>query len=931
MRSGAAVLTRLIVALAVLGIAAPPVIAAPSAAAGSAGRDPSVDRRDDSRRAPRIIDVRAIAAGDVDRPAQQRAIDPTLGRPTAETPRTNEAPAASEAAEEPPPPPMATVVARDPIARAGWNGLAQTDADVADSSPINPSIAVGPDHVVQSASRQLRITDRQGGDVIEVEWADFFGLPTEVETFNRDPRVIYDALHGRWIALETSWDCQGFDPFLGFGYIDYAVSATSDPTGTWYGDWLGFADQVPWIPAAGTSTTMVSIVAQIGSIVGACPAGGASSTFGWEGFLFDWPSLMTGDTEPWVDSGLVMGQSLRPAIQTPATSPVLHFFGTGSPSSLSGNGNALYLRVSGSLASGTASFGTPIDLTASGTLHAYREANTVAPKQPGESINGGLPFANTEVVWQANRLVTTMSQQCLPNGTDPQHCIRVTELGTTNATPAVVQDFYLGEAGRDSYLSSVALAGDGALHVAWNRSSAAAGDYIGAVAAHQAPGDPVNQVGTTEVIVAGEATYTPSSGWGTYQALTADPQVPGAVWQAAPYAAADGHWATTVSTLRRDGSTYVPITPLRVLDTRNGTGLSGAFTSGQARTWFVAGVGAIPADAVAVTGNLTVTGQQTAGYVAVTPTLTNAPPTSTINFPLGDTRANNLVISLSSSGTLSAMFKGGTGKKAHILLDVTGYFVAGDDGATFTPLAPVRVLDSRSGVGLDGPFAMGVPKTLMIAGTGGIPDTATAITGNLTVTQQSKAGLLAVTKDPVVSPATSTLNFPAGDTRANGVFAPLDEDGALSIVYRAQAGATTHVLLDVTGYFVPGDAGLRFVPLLPGRVMDTRPGAVLSGLTGKFTADTPRVLGVAGHFGVPTGTTAVTGNLTVTSQNGGGFIAATPEPVVGGSTSTLNFPLADTRANGFVGMLADDSMALVFEGTTGRTTHLLLDLTGYFE
>ena len=82
-----------------------------------------------------------------------------------------------------------------------------------------------------------------------------------------------------------------------------------------------------------------------------------------------------------------------------------------------------------------------------------------------------------------------------------------------------------------------------------------------------------------------------------------------------------------------------------------------------------------------------------------------------------------------------------------------------------------------------------MPRTLTIAGTNGVPVTATAITGNLTVTQQSAVGYLAVTKDPTANPATSTLNFPVSDNRANGVFAPLDGSGALSIVYKAKAGA----------------------------------------------------------------------------------------------------------------------------------------------
>ena len=99
-----------------------------------------------------------------------------------------------------------------------------------------------------------------------------------------------------------------------------------------------------------------------------------------------------------------------------------------------------------------------------------------------------------------------------------------------------------------------------------------------------------------------------------------------------------------------------------------------------------------------------------------------------------------------------------------------------------------------------------------------------------------------MTKDPTANPATSTLNFPVSDNRANGVFAPLDGVGGAVDRVQGEAGAHTHVLLDVTGYFVPGTAGLRFVPLNPGRIMDTRPGAVLSGLTGVFPAHTARAL-----------------------------------------------------------------------------------------
>jgi len=86
-------------------------------------------------------------------------------------------------------------------------------------------------------------------------------------------------------------------------------------------------------------------------------------------------------------------------------------------------------------------------------------------------------------------------------------------------------------------------------------------------------------------------------------------------------------------------------------------------------------------------------------------------------------------------------------------------------------------------------------------GHGGISLAATAITGNLTITGQTAGGYGSITPNPVANPATSTINFPLGDTRANGVTVPLNVDGELAIVYKAGAGKKTHMIVDVTGYF----------------------------------------------------------------------------------------------------------------------------------
>ena len=122
------------------------------------------------------------------------------------------------------------------------------------------------------------------------------------------------------------------------------------------------------------------------------------------------------------------------------------------------------------------------------------------------------------------------------------------------------------------------------------------------------------------------------------------------------------------------GATYVPLAPARLLDTRSGNGLSSPFVSGTPRTFQVTGRGGVLSNAVAVTGILTVTGATSGGYVALGPVATATPSTSTLNFPVGDTRATGVTVTLGAGGTLSAVFRGGGGTTTALVFDVTGYF-----------------------------------------------------------------------------------------------------------------------------------------------------------------------------------------------------------------------------------------------------------------
>jgi len=380
--------------------------------------------------------------------------------------------------------------------------------------------------------------------------------------------------------------------------------------------------------------------------------------------------------------------------------------------------------------------------------------------------------------------------------------------------------------------------------------------------------------------------------------------------------------------------TYTALTPARILDTRDGTGgLSGPFSSHVARSFQVTGNGGVPGDATAVTGNLTVTQQTSLGFLFIGPVAMNNPTSSTLNFPVGDDRANAVTVALGAGGTLAVTYAAPSlGPTAHVIFDVTGYFSPATTGGTYQALTPARVLDTRYGTGgLSGPFSSHVARTFQVTGHGGVPGDATAVTGNLTVTQQTSIGFLFMGPIPMNNPTSSTLNFPKGDDRANAVTVALGSGGTLSVTFAAPVlGPTAHVIFDVTGYFTVGGTGAVYTPLTPARILDTRFGT--GGLTGPFGSHAARTFEVIGAGGVPADATAVTGNLTVTQQTSLGFLFIGPVSMNSPTSSTLNFPYGDDRANAVtVALGAGGSLSVTYAAPIlGPTAHAIFDVTGYF-
>lgn len=121
------------------------------------------------------------------------------------------------------------------------------------------------------------------------------------------------------------------------------------------------------------------------------------------------------------------------------------------------------------------------------------------------------------------------------------------------------------------------------------------------------------------------------------------------------------------------------------------------------------------------------------------------------------------------------------------------------------------------------------------------------------------------------------------------------------------------------------------------RYVDTRPGANnRGGLSAPFTnVDNTfdfTVTGVAGRDGnvVPTGATAIVGNVTAVAPSTAGLFKILPgeTPTATGS-STVNFNAGFTTANGFTVRLNDIGQVRAYYSGTGQAD-LLLDIAGYY-
>ena len=132
---------------------------------------------------------------------------------------------------------------------------------------------------------------------------------------------------------------------------------------------------------------------------------------------------------------------------------------------------------------------------------------------------------------------------------------------------------------------------------------------------------------------------------------------------------------------------------------------------------------------------------------------------------------------------------------------VTATF-APNPAVDFFTVEPCRALDSRQAAGPFGgtPLAAQQERLLTVGGVCGIPPAARAVSLNITATEATAVGHIRLYPGGAVRPGVSTLNFAAGQTRANNAIVQLGALGDLAL-FSGQATGSVHVVVDVNGYF----------------------------------------------------------------------------------------------------------------------------------
>lgn len=396
------------------------------------------------------------------------------------------------------------------------------------------------------------------------------------------------------------------------------------------------------------------------------------------------------------------------------------------------------------------------------------------------------------------------------------------------------------------------------------------------------------------------------------------------------------HLIADVSGYYTTNSQLVPVSPVRLLDTRDGTGGVNGARSGTVDVQ-VAGNAGIPlSEATAVIMNVTVTAPQGSGYLTVWPTGASRPNASNVNFTKGDTVPNLVIAKIGAGGKVSFY----SSSTAHVVMDVLGYV-----------RTPVMLTEALAPVDHDCLFSCIQETPAAVQGQMRYNSLRAPSSGSSPVWVEYNLGRqwgtlsTTLTYDDNVADAASVARFRILGDGNPLVDKQLRFGEALDVT--ADVRGVLRLRFEVTG--LPGQqasgltfadpqltvaAGAQFPPprdysaLVPARILDTRSGIGAAAAAVQPASSTK--LQVLGQGGVPAEQVgSVVLNMTVTEPAASGYLTVWPSGVARPLASNLNFTAGLTVPNLVIVPVGRDGMVQIYNGS-GGATHIIADVLGYF-
>lgn len=317
----------------------------------------------------------------------------------------------------------------------------------------------------------------------------------------------------------------------------------------------------------------------------------------------------------------------------------------------------------------------------------------------------------------------------------------------------------------------------------------------------------------------------------------------------------------------------------RVLDTRSGVGgFSTPMPRMGVRQVQVAGVGGVPAtDAIAVSITMTIVNPSSYGTVMAAPTAAGLTASSGyLGYEQGKPASATAIVQLSDTGSLSLEAV----SEEDLIIDIQGYFKPAADGTTggYTPVTPVRVADTRSGIGVS-TAKVGNGQTAQIPVSSNVTVSANAVFANVTVISPAAAGSFKAGNTPI--------SFEKATT-AVGTTLPI-VNGKLQIT--VVSGGPVDLAIDLEGYFTPSGTATTFTPSSP---TVTYPDELVQ----EVPANSVKGFKVAGIGDIPStelGTLATVASMRVFADDGSsGYIAAWNASDAEPHTSVANYNAAES-------------------------------------